>query len=134
MKNNAAVLSEFGIKNDSKMMMMIQKVELTESQVKIKELNTFISKVEKEVVPLIEKFKEMLLQKQTADQAVPIKDKQLEYLILQVSEMLMMLLLKVDDIHSEDEQVKNKRKETVKFIQSYLDCADQLKQNLAFSK
>jgi hypothetical protein len=122
MKDLNSTLASYNIKNNTRIM-MLGDIPLSKdpNQDQLDTLSGYRKTVEDEILPKMEQLKQAL------DGQVQMAVKEIDYLQKAISETLLQLLLKVDNIQSDAEVVRAERKDTVKFINQYLDMVDNLK-------
>ncbi|KAI8898137.1 hypothetical protein BC833DRAFT_620589 [Globomyces pollinis-pini] len=139
MKTPSATLKSYGLRSNSKIIMMGDRnasqaplppniptnvVEtLTPEEKAIKQLQSFIDEINVTLIPKMEKLKDSLDNLELKKMTI----REMELCAIQVSELLLQQLLKVDGIQSESDLVRLKRKATVRYIQENMDLADSLK-------
>lgn len=109
MKDLKAPLSFYKIKNRSKLMMLGDISQIHQQFTQIK------SKITQDIIPEINQLE------------IELPEREFTKLHLQISELLMQSLFKVDAVECELDSEKLERKELVKWIQGYLDSIDRIK-------
>ncbi|KAJ3312636.1 hypothetical protein HDV04_002778 [Boothiomyces sp. JEL0838] len=125
MKALGTTLAKYGITNNSKIMMLGDRPpkHLTPDQRLEKDLDGYLNDVQVTIIPKIKALQEGIEKRST-----PIKE--LKYLSLEIPELLLQILFKVDNIQSDDDGVRMKRKQVVQTIQQHMDKVDELKLSL----